>query len=366
MKIALLTNTISKPGGAEYVTIAMFDSLRMLGKVKVLGREKVASFNILTKWLPVDLARAVLSNYEYVPRFPLNLLMLRNYDLVINTRSNEVLLPAHIHYLHWIFSPYGVKDSETIAYYRCAYGINNQCIRQGVRHLLHLIQLKITRLVLANSNYVANLLREVGVNAKVLYPPVKSKEIAQYTSGVKWDDKEKLVVTTARIAPGKQLEIIPSIASRVKYARFILVGSLFHKDYYVKLLKLRKLLNAENFIIMPNLSRQELYKLLGKARIYLHTAHHEQFGIAVVEGMAAGCIPVVHRSGGPYHDIIREERYGFSYEGIGEAITIIENLLEDNYYGELSAEVRERALTFDESHFSRRIRAIINALLSSK
>jgi len=370
VRVALLTNTISRPGGAEYVTIAIFNSLRALSKaeaieVKVLGREKVASFNTLIKWIPVDLAYAIVSNYVQMPRFPLNLLKLKSYDLVINTRSNEVLSPAHIHYLHWVFSPYGVKNSEVITYYRYVYGISNQHIMYGVRHILHYIQLKITRLVLANSGYVANLLKEVGVNAKILYPPVRSKEIVQYTSGVKWDDRDKLVMTICRIAPGKQLELMPLIASRVKGVRFILAGSLYDESYYAKLLKYRKLLGAENFTIMPNLTRHKLYELLGKAMIYFHPAPHEPFGMAVVEGMAAGCIPVVHRSGGPYYDILgRKETYGFSYKDFEEAITIIKSVIaQKSHYEDLSERARQRSLLFDESVFSSKIRTLIESMI---
>jgi glycosyltransferase involved in cell wall biosynthesis len=32
---------------------------------------------------------------------------------------------------------------------------------------------------------------------------------------------------------------------------------------------------------------------------YVHCAENEHFGITIVEAMAAGCVPVVHDSGGP-------------------------------------------------------------------
>lgn len=43
---------------------------------------------------------------------------------------------------------------------------------------------------------------------------------------------------------------------------------------------------------------------LSKASIGLNTMVDEHFGINVVEYMAAGVIPVAHRSGGPLKDII--------------------------------------------------------------
>jgi glycosyltransferase involved in cell wall biosynthesis len=219
-------------------------------------------------------------------------------------------------------SPYGVKDSEALTYYRNAYGISDQYLKYLIRHVLYLTQIKVSRLVLANSRYVTNLLKDLGVSVRVLYPPVRSREIIQSTSYIRRNNRERMIVTITRIAPGKQLETIPLIASKVKDAKFILVGSLNDKDYYMKLLRLKKVFNADNFTIIPNIDKTNLYALLGKALIYLHTARHEQFGIAVVETMAAGAIPIVHKSGGPWHDIL-EERGGL----YGYSLTLLKRLL---------------------------------------
>jgi len=150
-------------------------------------------------------------------------------------------------------SPYGVKDSEALTYYRNAYGISDQYLKYLIRHVLYLTQIKVSRLVLANSRYVTNLLKDLGVSVRVLYPPVRSREIIQSTSYIRRNNRERMIVTITRIAPGKQLETIPLIASKVKDAKFILVGSLNDKDYYMKLLRLKKVFNADNFTIIPNI-----------------------------------------------------------------------------------------------------------------
>jgi glycosyltransferase involved in cell wall biosynthesis len=268
--------------------------------------------------------------------------------------------------LHWIFSPYGVKDPEALTYYRISYGIDDEVLEYSVRHAFHFMQLKTSRLILANSRYVANLLKDLGINAIVLYPPVRSREIAQNITGSEWSNRENIVITTTRIAPGKQLEIIPLIASRVNDARFILVGSLQDKNYYIKLLQLKKTFSSDNFIIIPDISRRELYELLSKALIYLHTARHEPFGIAVVEAMAAGAIPIVHRSGGPWHDILneKEELYGLSYSTAEEASEKINDVVDNIHrYADISRRARLRALTFDEQLFKARLKKIVECFL---
>ena len=50
--------------------------------------------------------------------------------------------------------------------------------------------------------------------------------------------------------------------------------------------------------------RSEILDLLRGAHVGLHTMRLEHFGIAVVEFMAAGLVPLAHASGGPLLDIV--------------------------------------------------------------
>jgi len=63
-----------------------------------------------------------------------------------------------------------------------------------------------------------------------------------------------------------------------------------------------------------NLSLEEVQALLAQAVVGLHTMREEHFGINVVEFMAAGAVPLAHKSGGPEMDIVtpwRGQRTGF-------------------------------------------------------
>ena len=368
INIALVTNTISKPGGAENVTISMYDSLRSLtgAHAFILGREEYASINMLIKWVNSDLAHEISKHYVYMRRFPLNTLLdLRKYDLVVNTRSNEVLAPAHVHYLHGVIPPYIVGSNEAMMYYEVAYGVERRHIRDIIRSLLHLVQLRVTRLVLANSRYTTNLLATLGLKAKVLHPPVRSKEVMQYIN-TKWLYRKRIIINISRISPEKRLEIIPLIASKIPEASFVLVGSIQDYSYYLKLMKLKKLANADNFLIIPNISRHEIYRLLNDSIIYLHMAPHETFGISIVESMAAGCIPVVYKDGGPWYDILEERDglYGYSYNTVEETIEKIRDIISNPYrHVEVSERARLRALVFDEQIFKAKFREIIKSFL---
>jgi glycosyltransferase involved in cell wall biosynthesis len=54
----------------------------------------------------------------------------------------------------------------------------------------------------------------------------------------------------------------------------------------------------------------------------------EQFGIGVVEAMAAGCIPFVVANGGP-SEFVREGKTGFLYTSVGELVDKTLTLLRD-------------------------------------
>ena len=91
---------------------------------------------------------------------------------------------------------------------------------------------------------------------------------------------------------------------------------------------------------------------------------NEHFGVAVVEGMAAGLIPVVHKSGGPWFDIIDRGRYGYGYSDVESAVKVIDEAL--NNYDKLKNIVIKRALLFDKAIFIEKIKKIIKKIEDTK
>ncbi len=68
--------------------------------------------------------------------------------------------------------------------------------------------------------------------------------------------------------------------------------------------------------------------LLAKAKVYVHCAQNEHFGITIVEAMAAGCVPVVHNSGGP-KEIVSDD-VGFRWSDLDEAAGQVRRAMEDD------------------------------------
>ena len=64
-----------------------------------------------------------------------------------------------------------------------------------------------------------------------------------------------------------------------------------------------------NYSLKANLPGSELLDILHGSRIYVHLMEGEHFGIAPVEGLASGCVTLVHNSGGMKEFIPDEFRW---------------------------------------------------------
>jgi glycosyltransferase involved in cell wall biosynthesis len=87
---------------------------------------------------------------------------------------------------------------------------------------------------------------------------------------------------------------------------------------------------------------------------------HEPFGIVVAEAMAAGAVPVVHKSGGPWIDIVKLGRYGIGFETEKEAATGICKALE--LADKLRTVVVRRSHEFSYATFKQRLKEIIDRI----
>lgn len=151
--------------------------------------------------------------------------------------------------------------------------------------------------ILANSTFTKELVeRFLRRNTIVVYPPV---DVKAYWSLAENQKRKNLVVTISRYSPKRHLENVPLIAKHVKSVKFILIANA-DKSSLTTLRKLKRLIdNLElrgQVKLLTNVPRSTLLNLLSLSKVYLHAMPYERFGMAVVEAMATGCVPVVHRS----------------------------------------------------------------------
>ena len=134
---------------------------------------------------------------------------------------------------------------------------------------------------------------------------------------------------------------------------FVIVGreSPLHPGYKVRLLTEK----PENVTYLESEIRA-CPEILEEAKVYLYTGLEPGIGIALVESIGAGCIPVTPSLGGG-GEVLRAAKVGFQYRSLDEAVTLVRNALHDTTYR--PEELRQQAKIFSPEHFETRIRELL-------
>ena len=240
---------------------------------------------------------------------------------------------AYVHYPEYLVHLEGAKSFSRL-FWRAYYAPVIWYWRRQIRKV---------DLFLCNSQYTRNAIKERwGMDATVIYPPVDVDEIRPAT-------KEELVATVGRFVREKNYEMVLEVARLMPEVKFLIMGRRQDENYYRKIESSK----PSNVELLTDLSSEELFSILGKAKVYLHTMIGEHFGISVVEAMAAGCIPVVHNSGG-----VREAigDLGYVYNNVKECRDCIDRALRENV--EVSR-ITEHAEKFSSKSFRENIKRVL-------
>ncbi len=227
------------------------------------------------------------------------------YDYLFSTQSSSPFEPvflnkakkniAYVHFpeIHYDYARSGLKR-------RLYLWLFKRWVEQGIDKL---------DLVFCNSNYTKEKIMHYwtshGVKEPiVVYPPVNLETF--------WSDKplakrRKRVTYVARFIPVKRHEIMKRLAADLPAYEFVSVGGLIdaEKAWFSKFTENL----PPNYSVKTNLPGPEMLKVLHDSRIYVHLMEGEHFGIAPVEGLASGCVTIVHNSGGMKEFIPDEFRW---------------------------------------------------------
>ena len=200
-----------------------------------------------------------------------------------------------------------------------------------------------------------------GHEPRVLYPPIIISDFKLYANK-SFNERDNALVMIGRISPEKNIEkVINAVALTNTKPIIRVIGGLISSanNYYKFLIKLARRVGVK-LEFYTNVPRWQLVELVTSSRVFVHTTVGEHFGIAVVEAMAAGCPVIVHKSGGPYEDIIDKGKYGIYAETIEEYADAIDRLLENQEeWHKYHKKSLERASFFSEEKFSNRMLEII-------
>ena len=113
------------------------------------------------------------------------------------------------------------------------------------------------------------------------------------------EPRQAVIATLGRFCAAKRQREQVSIARQLSEFDFWIMGHANPRDGYLERLKSMRLEHgATNVSLLSNLPFSSVRERLSRARYFLHTTIEEPFGITSVEAILAGCLPIVHDSGG--------------------------------------------------------------------
>jgi len=355
--------SLNAGGGSERVCLTIIESLKEKGHNVTLGTFEKTNWEKVEKHFgrvvkpDAEVARSRvfgMSAYGELLNFHLLLSSIpKDYEVaIVSCTSPWFYCPATKKTIIYMIPPVGYQNGLKRIYLTPYIFIQGKFLEKAQK-----------RVILTNSLFSSKVIEDVySLKSKVLYPPV---DLEAFHSS----DKEELVVSVGRFNSYKRFEVLLRAFANVDEGKCVILGSIYKStsgDSLRYLRKLRRLVNDlklnDRVELLVNSPFSILKHTLSKAKLYVHCALFEHFGISVVEGMASGCVPIVHRSGGPYEDIIDHDRYGFSFEDANELADKITLLLKnDDLYTKYSGEAIKRSEFFSRENFKKRILNIVES-----
>ncbi len=272
-----------------------------------------------------------------------------DFDLVLGTQDVGYVPSVRIPVIQYCYFPEYFSHLEArpeSSLWRLYYWPASRLYRSKVA--------RVSRL-LATSNYTQGFVKSKwGRDSETLYPPCPTE---LYSSRIL--PKEDMVITVGRIVPEKRMNLFIEIARKLPTCRFVVVGSIDEQrsEYYASLK--RTATSNVSFVLSP---LRKAWELLARSKVYVHCTLNEHFGITVVEAMAAGCVPVVHDSGGPKE--IVPSQVGYRWTNTQDAADRISDLLRnDGLRRRLAVEASRRAEIFGTEAFEANMSRILQQYL---
>jgi alpha-1,2-mannosyltransferase len=268
-------------------------------------------------------------------------------DLILSTQDAAYMPSAKVPTVQYCYFPeyfVHLESNPSSLFWRVYYLPGTLFYRNRVGHIDRL---------LSTSNFTQGFVKKKwGRESTTLYPPCPI-DLYQNLNG----PKEDLVITVGRVVPEKRMHLFLEIARQLPQIKFAIIGSVAQEqESYLRRLQDTAPVNV-SFVMSP---LRRVRDVLARAKIYVHCALNEHFGITIVEAMAAGCVPVVHNSGGPRE--IVTAGVGYRWSLVPEAVTQISNLVEnDSLRRKFSEAAVTRAERFGPEPFETSLGKVLRA-----
>lgn len=358
MKIGIFDPYLDTLAGGEKYILTVASCLAEKNDVSILWdekKEKELKEKIKTKFgFSIDFIPFEKNIFNAAITFPQRFFKSRKYDVLIALSDGSIPFVACNLFLHfqsplpWVGKP-SVKTK---------------------------IKLSRVKKIFCNSLFTKSYIdKKFGINSVILYPP-----LIRVPNDEKIE-KENVILNVGRYgikeagSSYKKQEVmvdtfIAMVRNGLKKWEFVLVMSIFSPKQEEELKELEKRIEGFPIRIDKNPNNAALWHYYKKAKIYWHAAgfgenidlhpdRAEHFGIATVEAMSMGTVPVVIDAGGQ-KEIVDEGENGFLWNTQKELEEKTEQIIKNEpLRKKLSEKAQEKASKYEQGRFCQELRVII-------
>ena len=300
MRVAFIQNRVQL-GGRFQVT---FEMTKVLNAMGIVPEFYAYRFRLTDQDILQHYGSKIKINFNPIPEpklpFEWNITnfnrqvntYLNNFDLVINSNNTSLGLAENINVLSYVHYPRKARILKNWTW-KSMFNMNRDPLLLNLFLYNWHLKTGVNDLQVANSKFTAEEFENCYRSriSEILYPPV------QTTALIAAKDPKR-IISLGRFSPNKrQIEQIVMMRELPNYELY-LVGFKNDESYFNKCQKVIDALWLTNVHLIPDAGEEERDKLLASSTFFIHSLRSEPFGITTVQGIAAGCIPIVHNSGG--------------------------------------------------------------------
>jgi glycosyltransferase involved in cell wall biosynthesis len=366
MKVALIHDHLAQDGGAEKVLKVLADMFPEAPIYTLLYEKKQVDKYFKNRRIETSIIQKLpwgVKHYQWYLFFmpiAVEFFDLSGYDLVISDTSSfakGVITSTNTLHICYCHTPTRYLWSDTHQY------INELKYNKWLKKIISLVLNRIRMwdrmaadrvdVFIANSKTVQKrITKYYRRDSELIYPPVETEKFSLVDlSTQKPEDKYFLI--GCRLAPYKRVDIV--------IEAFKKLGTDYKLKIFgdgVDLERLKKIVgDSTNIEFLGRVSEAEKPGLFANAQAFINP-QEEDFGITVVESMAAGRPVIAYQRGGATETVV-EGKTGlfFKEQTAGALMEVIKNFKSSDFN---SQEIRAWAEKFSVANFQKQIRDFIS------
>lgn len=357
MKIGIYDPYLDSLGGGEKYMLTAASCLSKEHTVSIFW-DNSSVRDLIHKRFAIDLSQVRFTENIFSPTYPFfkRLIKSKKYDYILYLSDGSIPFVASQELiLHFQFP---IEWVDTTAY---VYRLKRARVSE----------------IIVNSAFTKKYIdRKFNLDSKIVYPPIDTDSLQGKHK------KEKIILTVGRYNPlpdgtdFKKHEFLihtfkKLVDAGVKDWKFIVAISFQERDA-AAVTTLEAKIGDYPISIKKNVVHQTLLSYYKEASIYwhasgyqenltLHPERAEHFGIATVEAMSAGAVPVVINAGGQ-KEIVKDEKNGYLWETETELLHKTNELINNpEKLKRYSQESIASSMKFNAEAFCTSLQDIINA-----